>query len=51
MVQEGWKDKVVFSNESRYLLFKNDARKLIQRKCNEKYKQNCLAPTVRTLMG
>ena len=46
---ENWKeewDRVVFSDESRYLIFKNDAHKLVWRRCDEKYKQDCLAPTV-----
>src|SRR5438132_10377260 len=44
--KEEW-DRVVFSDESRYLIFKNDAHKLVWRRCDEKYKQDCLAPTVK----
>ncbi|CAG8671581.1 10370_t:CDS:2, partial [Paraglomus brasilianum] len=35
---ENWKeewDRVVFSNESKYLIFKNDAHKLVWRRCDE----------------
>jgi transposase len=48
--KEEW-DKVIFSDESRYLIFKNDAHKLVWRRCDEKYKQDCLAPTVKNSDG
>lgn len=48
--KEEW-DRVIFSDESRYLLFKNDAHKLVWRLSDEKYKEDCLAPTVKHSEG
>ncbi|GBB89778.1 hypothetical protein RclHR1_16590004 [Rhizophagus clarus] len=45
-----WKkewENVVWSDESKYLLFQNDSHHWIWRKLKEKYDVNCLLPTVK----
>jgi len=41
-----WK-KIIWSDESRFLLFQNDAHKRVWRRPKEKYAVNCLVPTVK----
>lgn len=44
-------DRIVFSDESRFELFNNDSRKWVWRKPDEKYKKECLQPTVQKSAG
>lgn len=41
-----WK-KIIWSDESRFLLFQNDAHKKVWRRPKEKYAVDCLVPTVK----
>jgi len=52
--RRGWKEqweKVVFSDESRFVLFSNDSPKRVWRKVDERYKKDCLIPTVKQSAG
>ena len=54
MKERGWKEqweKVVFSDESRFVLFSNDSPKRVWRKVDERYKKDCLIPTVKQSAG
>jgi hypothetical protein len=42
---------VIWSDESRYLLFKNDSRRWVWRRPHEKYDVECLIPTVKNKDG
>jgi len=49
-----WKnewDFIIFSDESRFELFKNDSNNWVWRKADEKYKKECLRPTVKKSDG
>lgn len=48
--KEEW-DKVIFSDESRFELFNNDSHNWVWRKTDEKYKKECLKPTVKKSIG
>jgi transposase len=53
-MRKEWKgewDRVIFSDESRFELFNNDSRKWVWRKSDEKYKKECLQPTVQKSVG
>src|SRR6185369_496158 len=39
---------VIWSDESRYLLFQNDSRRWVWRRPHEKYDVDCLIPTVKS---
>jgi transposase len=41
-------DSIIWSDESRFLLFQNDAHHWVWRKLHEKYDVNCLIPTVKS---
>jgi transposase len=44
-------DHIIWSDESRYELFNNDSRNWVWRKANERYKADCLKPTVKNSIG
>lgn len=44
-------DSIIWSDESRYLLFQNDAHHWVWRKPHEKYDISCLIPTVKGSQG
>ena len=43
---ENWR-KIIWSDESRFTLFQDDGRTRVWRLSNEKYKANCIVPTVK----
>ena len=45
-----WND-IIWSDESRFELFKNDSSRRVWRKPNEKFKKDCLSPTVKHSPG
>jgi len=47
---EEW-EKVIFSDESRFVLFSNDSPKFVWRKVDERYNKDCLIPTVKQSAG
>jgi transposase len=47
---EEW-NKIIFSDESRFELFNNDSHNWVWRKVDEKYKKECLKPTVKKSIG
>src|SRR6266511_3164155 len=49
-VRKDWKeewDKIIFSDESRFELFNNDSHNWVWHKADEKYKKECLKPTIK----
>lgn len=44
-------DYIIWSDESRFELFNNDSRNWVWRKTNERYKTDCLKPTVKNSIG
>jgi len=44
-------ENIIWSDESRYELFNNDSRNWIWRKKDERYKSDCLKPTVKNSVG
>lgn len=44
-------NNIIFSDESRFLLFANDSHKWVWRKPSEKYQVDCLIPTVKHSAG
>jgi len=44
-------DKVIFSDESRFEIFHNDSHKWVWRRADEKFKKECLSPTVKHSQG
>jgi transposase len=44
-------NNIIFSDESRYVLFDNDSHKWVWRKPSEKYQVDCLIPTVKHSSG
>ena len=44
-------DYIIWSDESRFELFNNDSRNWVWRRANERYKIDCLKPTVKHSIG
>jgi len=44
-------NQIIWSDESRFELFNNDSRNWVWRKTNERYKTDCLKPTVKNSIG
>jgi len=44
-------DYIIWSDESRFEIFNNDSRNWVWRKANERYKADCLKPTVKNSIG